>query len=170
MITPSEPLVLTELPKRKNVKKSGHAGAFTWPERFFVREAIPPLWENTPFFAATLRVRDTDEALEDPVDEDLIHSLKTEENWAPDTYRIESFLDIFQGATLRKLQNGEETVPTDAVALLIDGNNIKGQPRFRSFLGGLSAGGLLNELTKKRYLEDEDVTDEKFIEAERRLM
>ncbi|KAK1981825.1 hypothetical protein LZ30DRAFT_70477 [Colletotrichum cereale] len=166
MITPPGPIAPTKLSRPKNDKKGGHYGAFTWPERFFLRDVIPPAWENTPSIKEPLQLQDVTEA----ENKDLLHPLKTQENWAPETYRIECFLDIFHDATLRKLEIGEETVPSDAVALLIDGNNKKGRPQFRSFLKGLSAKDLLRELTKKRYLEGSDSTDGNFIEAERRLI
>lgn len=75
--------------------------------------------------------------------------LRTEENWAPDRYRIDCILDIVWEASLRKLREGDEGAQREKIALLIDGNNSGAQPTFREFLGGLTAQELYEELRKQ---------------------
>ncbi|KAK1546377.1 hypothetical protein CPAR01_00344 [Colletotrichum paranaense] len=162
----------TKLPKPMDVRvpnKADQAGAYAWPERFFVRRILPRDWENAPWLKA--RVEDVAQSLEDPEEEDLVHSLRTEENWFPDKFRVDSLTDILRGATLRQLEKGDDGVPETKVALLIDSNNIDSDPVFRPFLGSLSAREFLREAIKPRYADDDPSADgNDFIEAERRLI
>ncbi|UQC91350.1 uncharacterized protein CLUP02_16884 [Colletotrichum lupini] len=168
----------TKLPKPLDVQvpnRVEQAGAFPWPERFFNRRKLPREWENTPWLYATLR--DMEQDLKWPEEEDILRSLRTEENWAPDQFRLDIFLDILRGRTLQQLEEGAYGVPETKVALLIDSNTLGSEPVLRPFLGGLSARQLLKEAAKARYeLDDESSTVSAstvscgFIEAERRLI
>lgn len=145
----TEPVGPTKLPKPLDVRvpnRVEQAGAFPWPERFFNRRKLPREWENTPWLYATLR--DMEQDLKCPEEEDILRSLRTEENWAPDQFRLDIFLDILRGRTLQQLEEGGEGVPETKVALLIDSNKLDSKPVFRPFLGGLSARQLLKEATK----------------------
>ncbi|KAK2017293.1 hypothetical protein LZ32DRAFT_665116 [Colletotrichum eremochloae] len=144
---------------------------YSWPRRFYSRQLISESWENTPWVQTILRhISQTADIFEDEAD--ILNFLRTEENWSPDQSRVDAFLGLFRGATLQKLQCGDQSVPKDKVALLIDGNCSENRPRLRPFLGGLTAKNLLEELTKKRYDEDSSLVDneEKSIDAERRLI
>lgn len=135
------------LPKPKDVQISRvnkRSGAFSWPSRFFLRENISVSWENSPFIAEDLK--STAAELEG---DDVGFMLRTEENWAPDRYRIDCILDIVWEASLRKLREGDEGAQREKIALLIDGNNSGAQPTFREFLGGLTAQELYEELRKQ---------------------
>ncbi|KAL0766965.1 hypothetical protein CaCOL14_010536 [Colletotrichum acutatum] len=107
-----------------------------------------------------------------PEEEDILRSLRTEENWAPDQFRLDVFLDIIQGRTLQQLEEDGDGVPETKVALLIDSNNVGSKPEFRPLLGGLSARQLLREATKERYELDyeQSTVSSGFVEAERRLI
>ncbi|KAK1724437.1 uncharacterized protein BDZ83DRAFT_731188 [Colletotrichum acutatum] len=135
------------LPKPKDVQISQvnkRSGAFSWPSRFFLRENISVSWENSPFIAEDLK--STTAELEG---DDVGFMLSTEENWAPDRYRIDCILDIVREANLKKLREGDEGAQRDKIALLIDGNNSGARPSFRKFLGGLNAQELYEELRKQ---------------------
>ncbi|KAK1484048.1 hypothetical protein CTAM01_13154 [Colletotrichum tamarilloi] len=169
----TEPVGPTKLPKPLDVQvpnRVEQAGPFPWPERFFNRRKLPREWENTPWLYATLR--DMEQDLKCPEEEDILRSLRTEENWAPDQFRLDIFLDILRGRTLQQLEEGAYDVPGTKVALLIDSNNLGREPVFRPFLGGLSARQFLREATKDRYeLDDvQSSVSSGFVEAERRLI
>ncbi|KAK1675424.1 hypothetical protein BDP55DRAFT_744274 [Colletotrichum godetiae] len=168
-----EPVGPIELPKPLDVRipnRAEQVGAFPWPERFFNRRKLPKDWENTPWLYATLR--EMKQNLKCPEEEDILRSLRTEENWVPDQFRLDTFLDILCGRTLQQLEEDEEGVPETKVALLIDSNNLGIEPVFRPFLGGLSARQLLREATKERYEAENESSPESsgFVEAERRLI
>ncbi|KAK7456631.1 hypothetical protein Landi51_01907 [Colletotrichum acutatum] len=169
----TEPVEPTKLPKPLDVRipnRVEQAGPFPWPERFFNRRKLPSDWENTPWLYATLR--DMEQDLKCPEEEDILRSLRTEENWAPDQFRLDVFLDIIQGRTLQQLEEDGDGVPETKVALLIDSNNVGSKPEFRPLLGGLSARQLLREATKERYELDyeQSTVSSGFVEAERRLI
>ncbi|OHF00950.1 hypothetical protein CORC01_03778 [Colletotrichum orchidophilum] len=151
-----------------DVQVPNRAGAFAWPERFFNRRKFPSGWENSSWLEARLKAVGL--TLADAEEEHLLHSLRTAENWAADKFRLDLFLDVLRGATLRQLVEEDDSVPENKVALLIDSNNIGTSPVFRPFLGGLTARQLLREASKKRYNEEPTTESSDFIEAERRLI
>ncbi|KAK1952032.1 hypothetical protein LY78DRAFT_687073 [Colletotrichum sublineola] len=98
---------------------------------------------------------------------DISIFLRTEENWAPDQYRIDCVLDVTREATIKKLLDRDASAQKEKIALLIDGNTSGPEPHLRGFLGGLSAQDLYDELSKKRYREDDDPG---IVDADRRLI
>ncbi|KXH47345.1 hypothetical protein CSIM01_05282 [Colletotrichum simmondsii] len=161
---------------RPRVGNDNHVhNAFQWPERFFLRNPISYKWENLPWIAAKLNgVPLTSSGGE------IAHFFESEQNWAADTYHTDAILDLFHGESLAMLQSDAEDVPTNKVALIIDGNISTGTPRLRPFKGGLSASEFLRELCEKsneaqlkRYCEAEAcdaLQSVDIIDAERRLL
>ncbi|KAF4780980.1 hypothetical protein HER10_EVM0005392 [Colletotrichum scovillei] len=161
----------------------GQAGAFSWPPRFFRREPISKNWENTAWVTAHVETKPSEEPGEvmyltpgEPEEEDPIFFLITEHNWAADKSRVAPLVAFLQRATLEELQQGHHHIPTDNVAILIDGNITKNKVRPRQYLGALSALRLLKELQKNRYHEDDkggdpiDTESGHEADAERRLI
>ncbi|KAK7456630.1 hypothetical protein Landi51_01906 [Colletotrichum acutatum] len=162
----------------------GQAGAFSWPPRFFRREAISENWENTPWVTAAVETKretlTSEESVEDnntifltpeePGEEDTIFFLITEENWAADKSRVAPLVAFLQRATLEGFQQVNSHIPTDNIAMLIDGNFSESEIRPRQYLGALSALRLLEELQKKRYRDNAGDKEVDFIDAERRLI
>lgn len=150
----SSPLSAPSLPRTPPLKvrtlegEHGPVGAFSWPWRFFERQMISESWENSPWITSIFNSLDVEHELRDPDHENMIFFFKTEENWAPDRYRVQSLMDLFQGETLHRLRT-RDRVPEDGVALLLDGNNTGDRPQFRSFKVGLSSSALLEQLLKK---------------------
>lgn len=133
----------------------GQAGAFSWPPRFFRRGRISKNWENTPWVTAYVETKPPEEPGEviyltpqGPEEEDPIFFLITEHNWAAEKSRVAPLVAFLQRATLEELQQGHDRIPTDNIAILIDGNLSKKKVRPRQYLGALSAARLLKELQK----------------------
>ncbi|KZL83148.1 hypothetical protein CI238_06516 [Colletotrichum incanum] len=123
-------------------------GLYSWPKCFCSRREISRSWENSPWIRAVWRfANEVADDLED--EEDLLFFLKSEENWVPDRHHLDAILNLFRGETLKKLRDGNNSIPNDKIALLIDGNYSDEGIRLRPFLGGLSAKQLFDELIKK---------------------
>ncbi|KAF6826786.1 hypothetical protein CPLU01_09454 [Colletotrichum plurivorum] len=90
-----------------------NVGPYSWPSRYFRRQAVSLEWENFPWIRRK-------EAVNSPED-DMSYFFRVDENSEQDRYRIESVVDICHGVTLEELRDGAERCPEAKVALLIEG-------------------------------------------------